>query len=121
MAHFSFHVATLIHNKALNSKNFKELLDFAGTLGFHAATTPSCNERSILHLGKRQTAILEVTDLLIALHLFATQRHEDLTLVGKIDDHKFAHRIFGTLSIEKLRNWTSHLHEVMHQTQVDAA
>jgi len=121
MANFSFNVATLIHNKALNSKNFKELLDFAGAMGFHTATTPSCNERSILHFGKRDTALLEVTDLLIALHLFATQRHEDLTLVGKIDDRKFAHRLFGTLSIEKLRNWTGHLHEVMQHSQENAA
>lgn len=121
MANFAFHVATLINNKAIETKNFNELLDYARSMGFHVATTPSCNERSIVHFGKRDTGLLEVTDLLIGLHLLATQRHEDLTLVGKIDEHKFAHRLFGTLSIEKLRNWTSHLHEVMQQAQQSAA
>ncbi|MDH5545840.1 MAG: hypothetical protein OEZ43_09620 [Gammaproteobacteria bacterium] len=120
MSNFSFQITTLIQNKAINSKNFKELLDFAASLGFHSVTTPSCAEKTLLHIGKRETGLLEVTDLLIALHLFATQRHEDLTLVGKMDEHKFSHRLFGTLSIEKLHNWSNHLHDVMRKTQIVA-
>ena len=115
MSTFSFHLATLIDDKATKSKNYKELVEFSHSMGFHVVVTPVANGRDILHVGKRETALLEVTDLLIALHMFATQRHQDLILVGKIDDHKFTHRLFGTLSIEKLRNWSANLQEIMQK------
>ena len=60
-----------------------------------------------------------MADLLIALHLLATQRREDLIIVGTIDRVKYQHCLFATLSIEKLSNWSEHLANVLTRNRSD--
>lgn len=106
----SFELATLIPESAIDSKNFGELIQYIELMGFHAAIVHThSDERVILRAGKRSSTILEVIEVFVALHLFAAQRKHDLVVVGKFDGEKYQHRIFGTLSIQKLRHWTESL------------
>jgi hypothetical protein len=106
----SFELATLIPESAVNSKNFNELLQYIELMGFHAAFVHTHkDERIILRAGKKSSTILEVIEVFVALHLFAAQRKQDLVVVGKFDGEKYQHRVFGTLSIQKLRHWTESL------------
>lgn len=106
-------IATLLPDSALKSKNFGELVEYAKALGFQVAHTETGKEKHILlRIGKKSATMLDLTDILIAMHLFAAQRHQDLVVAGRLDEHKFHHCLFGTLSIEKIKNWTLHLHEL---------
>ena len=111
---FKYTVAFLLPVKAKGTKNFRELLEYARAMGFEFLIT-SCmgNSRLLLRAGKARCTHLELADLLIALHLLATQRREDLIIVGTIDQAKYQHRLFATLSIEKLRSWSQHLADML--------
>ncbi len=110
MKDFRFTVAFLLPAKAGKSKNFRELLKYAEDMGFQARFSYCIdNSKILLRAGKVACTPLEVANLLIALHLLATQRKEDVVIVGAIDHVKYQHRLFATLSIEKIRNWSDHL------------
>lgn len=107
---FKFTVAFLLPVKAKGTKNFRELLKYAHFMGFQVLIS-NClgNSKLLLRAGTARCTPLEVANLLIALHLLATQRREDLIIVGTIDHVKYQHCLFATLSIEKIRNWSQHL------------
>ena len=110
MKDFSFTVAFLLPVKAEKTKNFRELLKYSDDLGFKTSFSRCIGDSQILlRAGKRACTPLQVANLLIALHLLATQRKEDVIIVGAVDGVKYQHRLFATLSIEKIRNWTTHL------------
>ena len=113
MRYKTLQLATLLPETALKSKNFNELLDYAKFLGFQSVFTETGKEKHILlRLGKKHATMLDLSDVLIALHLFAAQRHQDLVVAGRLDEQKFHHCLFGTLSIAKIRNWALHLQEL---------
>ena len=107
---FTYTVAFLLPAKAKRTKNFRELLEYARSMGFEFLVS-NCldNSELLLRAGKVRCTPLEVANLLIALHLLATQRRQDLIIVGRINQVKYQHRLFATLSIEKLRHWSQHL------------
>ena len=110
MKDFKFTVAFLLPAKAEKTKNFKELLRYGDAMGFQSRLSRCLDNSKILfRVGKPACTPLEVANLLIALHLLATQRKEDVVIVGMIDGVKYQHRLFATLSIEKIRNWSEHL------------
>lgn len=111
---FKYTVAFLLPVKAKGTKNFRELLEYARSMGFQFLIS-NCmgNSRLLLRAGKVHCTPLEVANLLIALHLLATQRREDLIIVGTIDQAKYQHRLFATLSIAKLRSWSQHLADML--------
>ena len=110
MKDFRFTVAFLLPAKAGKSKNFRELLKYAEDMGFQARFSYCIdNSKILLRAGKVACTPLEVANLLIALHLLATQRKEDVVIVGAIDRVKYQHRLFATMSIERIRNWSDHL------------
>ena len=110
MKDFRFTVAFLLPVKAEKSKNYRELLKYAEIMGFQARSSRCIGDSKILlRVGKVASTPLEVANLLIALHLLATQRKEDVVIVGTVDHVKYQHRLFATLSIEKIRNWSDHL------------
>jgi len=107
---FKYTVAFLLPVKAKGTKNFRELLKYAHSMGFDFLISNCLNDsKLLLRAAKVRCTPLEVANLLIALHLLATQRREDLIIVGTIDQVKYQHCLFATLSIEKLRNWSQHL------------
>jgi len=110
MSDFRFTVAFLLPEKARRTKNFRELLSYAHSMGFQTLLS-SCQNDSMLLLraGKPRCTPLEVANLFIALHLLAAQRRKDLIIVGTIDQSKYEHCLFATLSIEKFHNWSHHL------------
>ncbi len=121
MSRFSFTVAFLLPVKAEKSKNFRELLKYARLMGFHIGLSRCVNNsKLLLRFGKAHCGALEVASLFVALHLLATQRKEDLIIVGTIDATKFQHCFFATLSIEKIHDWTSHLMKRLASSDVDA-
>ncbi len=110
MRDFSFTVAFLLPAKARKTKNFRQLLKYARDLGFRTLLSDCINNtRILLRIGKARCDPMEVANLFIALHLLTTQRKEDLIMVGTVDQAKYQHCLFATLSIEKMRNWTGHL------------
>ena len=110
MRDFSFTVAFLLPAKARKTKNFRQLLKYARDLGFRTLLSDCIkNTRILLRIGKPRCNPMEVANLFIALHLLTTQRKEDLIMVGTVDQAKYQHCLFATLSIEKMRNWTGHL------------
>ena len=110
MKEFSYTVAFLLPVKAEKTKNFKELLKYSEAMGFQSRLSHCIgNSKVLLRTGKAACTPLEVANLLIALHLLATQRKEDVVIVGAIDGVKYQQRLFATLSIEKIRNWSEHL------------
>ncbi len=121
MKDFSFTVAFLLPVKAEKTKNFRELLKYADGLGFKTRLSRCIGDSKILlRAGKLACKPLEVANLLIALHLLATQRKEDVVIVGAVDGVKYQHRLFATLSIEKIRNWSDHLSNKAATDQSDA-
>ncbi len=110
MKDFKFTVAFLLPAKAEKTKNFKELLRYGDAMGFQSRLSRCLDNSKILfRVGKPACTPIEVANLLIALHLLATQRKEDVVIVGTVDGVKYQHRLFATLSIEKIRNWSGHL------------
>ena len=107
---FTYTVAFMLPEKAKRTKNFRELLEYARSMGFEFLVS-NCldNSELLLRAGKVRCTPLEVANLLIALHLLATQRRQDLIIVGRINQVKYQHCLFATLSIEKLRHWSQHL------------
>ena len=107
---FTYTVAFMLPEKAKRTKNFRELLEYARSMGFEFLVS-NCldNSELLLRAGKVRCTPLEVANLLIALHLLATQRRQDLIIVGRINQVKYHHCLFATLSIEKLRHWSQHL------------
>ncbi len=121
MTDFSFTVAFLLPVKAEKTKNFRELLKYSEAMGFQARLSRCIgNSKVLLRVGKPACTPLEVANLLIALHLLATQRKEDVVIVGTIDGVKYQHRLFATLSIEKIRNWSGHLSARLASDTTDA-
>ena len=121
MKDFRFTVAFLLPVKAEKTKNFRELLKYAEAMGFHTRFSRCIGgSKILLTAGKVACAPLEVANLLIALHLLATQRKEDVIIVGTIDQVKYQHRLFATLSIEKIRNWSEHLSNRVATDESDA-
>lgn len=121
MKDFRFTVAFLLPAKAEKSKNFRELLKYAEAMGFQVRFSRCIGDSKILlRAGKVACTPLEVANLLIALHLLATQRREDVIMVGTIDRRKYQHRLFATLSIEKIRNWSDHLSSRVATDESDA-
>jgi len=96
--------------KAKRTKNFRELLEYAHSMGLEFQVS-NCldNSELLLRAGKVRCTPQEVANLLIALHLLGTQRRKDLIIVGRINQMKYQHCLFATLSIEKLRHWSEHL------------
>ena len=112
MMDFSFTVAFLLPAKARKTKNFRQLLEYSHDMGFQTLLSDCINNTKVLlRLGKRRCSPMQMANLFIALHLLTTQRKEDLIMVGSVDGAKYQHCLFATLSIEKIRNWTSHLME----------
>jgi hypothetical protein len=110
MSDFSFTVAFLLPAKAEHTKNFRELQRYAHSMGFRILLSRCLNDSKLLLRAFRlNCGPLEVASLFIALHLLAAQRREDLILVGRIDGRKYEHRLFATLSIEKIADWSHHL------------
>ena len=107
---FTYTVAFRLPVKASRTKNFRELLEYAHSMGFEFLVS-NCldNSKLLLRAGKVRCTPPEVANLLIALHLLATQRRQDLFIVGRINQVKYQHCLFATLSIEKLRHWSQHL------------
>jgi hypothetical protein len=107
---FTYTVAFMLPVKAKRTKNFRELLEYAHSMGFGFLVS-SCldNSELLLRAGKARCTPLELANLLTALHLLATQRRQDLIIVGRINQVKYQHCLFATLSIEKLRHWSEHL------------
>jgi len=107
---FTYTVAFMLPVKAKRTKNFRELVEYAHSMGFEFLVS-NCldNSELLLRAGKVRCTPLEVANLLIALHLLATQRRQDLIIVGRINQVKYQHCLFATLSIEKLRHWSQHL------------
>ena len=86
MKEFSYTVAFLLPVKAEKTKNFKELLKYSEAMGFQSRLSHCIgNSKVLLRTGKAACTPLEVANLLIALHLLATQRKEDVVIVGAID------------------------------------
>ena len=107
---FRYTVAFMLPVKAKRTKNFRELLEYAHSMAFEFLVSDCLdNSELLLRAGKVRCTPLEVANLLIALHLLATQRRQDLIIVGRINQVKYQHRLFATLSIEKLRHWSQHL------------
>ncbi len=107
---FTYTVAFMLPVKAKRTKNFRELVEYAHSMGFDFLVS-NCldNSELLLRAGKVRCTPLEVANLLIALHLLATQRRQDLIIVGRINQVRYQHCLFATLSIEKLRHWSQHL------------
>lgn len=107
---FTYTVAFRLPVKASRTKNFRELLEYAHSMGFEFLVS-NCldNNELLLRAGKVCCTPQEVANLLIALHLLASQRRQDLIIVGRINQVKYQHCLFATLSIEKLRHWSQHL------------
>jgi len=107
---FTYTVAFRLPVKASRTKNFRELLEYAHSMGFEFLVS-NCldNNELLLRAGKVGCTPQEVANLLIALHLLASQRRQDLIIVGRINQVKYQHCLFATLSIEKLRHWSQHL------------
>ena len=114
MNRFTYTVAFMLPVKAKRTKNFRELLEYAHSMGFEFLVS-SClgNSQLLLRTGKVRCTPQEVANLLIALHLLATQRRQDLIIVGRINQVKYQHCLFATLSIEKLRHWSHHLTKML--------
>ena len=110
MTDFSFTMAFLLPSKARKTKNFRELLKYAHYLGFQTLLSNCINNTKVLlRLRKARCNPVEVANLFIAVHLVTSQRKEDLIMVGTVDQTKYQHCLFATLSIQKMRNWTDHL------------
>jgi len=107
---FTYTVAFMLPAKAKKTKNYRELLEYAQSMGFKFLVS-GCLDNSELLLRARKTRCtpLELANLLMALHLLATQRRQDLIIVGRINQAKYQHCLFATLSIEKIRHWSQHL------------
>ncbi len=107
---FTYTVAFMLPVKAKRTKNFRELLEYAHLMGFEFLVS-NCldNSKLLLRSGKVRCTPPEVANLLIALHLLATQRRQDLIIVGRTNQVKYQHCLFATLSIEKLRHWSQYL------------
>jgi hypothetical protein len=107
---FTYTVAFMLPVKAKRTKNFRELLEYARSMGFEFLVSDCLdNSALLLRAAKVRCTPQEVANLLIALHLLATQRRHDLIIVGRINQVKYQHCLFATLSIEKLRHWSQHL------------
>lgn len=110
MSDFSFTVAFLLPAKAEHTKNFRELRKYAHTMGFRTLLSKCQNDsKLLLRTFRVGCGPLEVASLFIALHLLAAQRKEDLIMVGRINGRKYEHRLFATLSIERIADWSRHL------------
>jgi hypothetical protein len=110
MSEFSFTVAFLLPAKAEHTKNFRELRKYAHSMGFRTLLSRCQNDsKLLLRAFGVSCGLLEVASLFIALHLLAAQRREDLIMVGRIDGRKYEHRLFATLSIERIADWSRHL------------
>ena len=106
--------------KARRTKNFGELLEYAHSMGFEFLVSDCLdNNGLLLRAAKVRCTPLEVANLLIALHLLATQRRQDLIIVGRINQVKYQHCLFATLSIEKLRHWSQHLTHMLAANRLD--
>ena len=117
---FTYTVAFLLPVQAKTTKNFRELLEYARSMGFEFQVS-SCLDSSslLLRAGKVRCTPQEVASLLIGLHLLATQRRQDLIIVGRINQVKYQHCLFATLSIEKLRHWSQHLTDMLAANRLD--
>jgi hypothetical protein len=107
---FTYTVAFMLPAKAKRTKNFRELLEYARSMGFEFLVS-NCldNSELLLRARKARCTPLELANLLMALHLLATQRRQDLIIVGRINQVKYQHCLFATLSIEKIRHWSQHM------------
>jgi hypothetical protein len=117
---FTYTVAFMLPVKAKRTKNFRELLEYAYSMGFEFLVS-ECLDNSglLLRAGKVGCTPQEVANLLIALHLLASQRRQDLIIVGRINQVKYQHCLFATLSIEKLRHWSQHLTNMLATNRPD--
>lgn len=110
MSDFRFTVAFMLPEKVRRTKNFCELLDYAHSMDFQTSLSSCLNDSQVLlRAGKAHCSPLEVANLFVALHLLVAQRKQDLIIVGTIDQTKYEHCLFATLSIEKIRHWSEHL------------
>ena len=117
---FTYTVAFMLPAKARRTKNFGELLEYAHSMGFEFLVSDClANNGLLLRAAKVRCTPLEVANLLIALHLLATQRRQDLIIVGRINQVKYHHCLFATLSIEKLRHWSQHLTNMLATNSLD--
>ena len=111
---FTYTVAFMLPAKARRTKNFGELLEYAHSMGFEFLVSDCLDKGGLLlRAGKAHCTPMEVANLLIALHLLATQRRQDLIIVGRINQVKYQHCLFATLSIEKIRHWSQHLNNLL--------
>ena len=116
---FRYTVAFLLPVAAKGTKNFRELIEYARAMGFGFLISRCMgNSRLLLRGGKAHCTPLEMANLLIALHLLATQRREDLIIVGTIDQVRYQHCLFATLSIEKIRHWSQHLTNMLARNRL---
>ena len=117
---FTYTVAFMLPAKARRTKNFGELLEYAHSMGFEFLVSDCLdNNGLLLRAAKDRCTPLEVANLLIALHLLATQRRQDLIIVGRINQVKYQHCLFATLSIEKIRHWSQHLTNMLAINRFD--
>jgi hypothetical protein len=117
---FTYTVAFMLPAKVRRTKNFGELLEYAHSMGFEFLVSDCLNNNGLLlRVAKVRCSPLEAANLLIALHLLAAQRRQDLIIVGRINQVKYQHCLFATLSIEKIRHWSQHLTNMLATNRLD--
>jgi hypothetical protein len=117
---FTYTVAFMLPAKAKRSKNFQELLEYARSMGIGFLISDCLdNSQLLLRAAKVRCTPQDVANLHVALHLLASQRRQNLIIVGSINHVKYQHCLFATLSIEKLRHWSQHLTEMLATSRSD--